>query len=326
MVFPPRFPADIPLLFRVQSFPHFPVGISGFSQLAFSSILRRRITAVFVPANSLKLPGCRVFFPVFPSFSLHFRTPAGRRNAVFAAGTAAVGKVPIFVSRQIGRYRAAAVRFPSNFFPPSPRAVVTVVVSSPRDPPRESASSVGTTGFPARIVRTTSARHAGVSTGRGTRGEEVTDRYFFDATSGRFSEVCLPSQLNHRRQRAKERENRQKLVVSEEAGAKLPSRVGLGDVWDVGGDETGVCATDAGEPARAAVHGDDDCLYHGGIVAWEVACLLHSLQIKGSICRMVMASIDSIDAITHKQHSLTPLRIATFPTNIVDEGYSVPSF
>ena len=71
MVFPPRFPADIPLLFRVQSFPHFPVGISGFSQLAFSSILRRRITAVFVPANSLKLPGCRVFFPVFPSFSLH---------------------------------------------------------------------------------------------------------------------------------------------------------------------------------------------------------------------------------------------------------------
>ncbi|KAK8805134.1 hypothetical protein WA588_000078, partial [Blastocystis sp. NMH] len=52
-------------------------------------------------------------------------------------------------------------------------------------------------------------------------------RYFFDATSGRFSEVCLPSQLNHRRQRAKERENRQKLVVSEEAGAKLPSRAAM---------------------------------------------------------------------------------------------------
>ena len=232
VVFCLGFPAGISLLFDLQSFPLFPVGIFPFSHAAFSSIFPRDITAVLVPANSLKLPGCKVFFPVFSSFSLHRRTPAGRRLAANIARIPAVGKVPIFVSRQVERYRAVAVRFPSNFFPPSPRAVSTVDASSRNALPRGSANSVGDTGFSGKIGFIASAKRAGVSTGRGTRGEWLLSRYFFDARSGRFDETCLPSQLNRRRQREKERENRQKLVISESVAATLPSRVGMRGVWE----------------------------------------------------------------------------------------------
>ena len=103
VVFGPRIPAGISLLCDMQSFPRFPVGILVFSQTDFSSIFLRAITAVLVPANSLKLPGSKDFFPVFPAFSLKRRTPAGRRLATITARIPAVGKVPIFVSRQIER-------------------------------------------------------------------------------------------------------------------------------------------------------------------------------------------------------------------------------